>query len=60
MILKSYIVEQNLDILKDYQATLIYGENNGIKNDITEKIKNQNKDSEIINLFENDVLASDF
>ena len=60
MILKSYIVEQNLDILKDYQATLIYGENNGIKNDIKEKIKNQNKDSEIINFFENDVIASDF
>ena len=60
MILKSYIVEQNLDILKDYQATLIYGENNGIKNDIKEKIKNQKKDSEIINFFENDVIASDF
>ena len=60
MILKSYIVEQNLDILKNYQATLIYGENNGIKNDIKEKIKNQNKDCEIINFFESDILNNDF
>ena len=60
MILKSYIVEQNLDILKNYQATLIYGENNGIKNDIKDKIKNQNKDCEIINYFEGDILTNDF
>jgi len=60
MILKSYIVEQNLDILKNYQATLIYGENSGVKNDIKEKIKNQNKDCEIINFFESDILTNDF
>ena len=39
MILKSYIVEQNVEVLKNYQATLIYGENIGIKDDIKLKIK---------------------
>ena len=38
MILKSYIVEQNIEILKNYRATLVYGENNGIKDDIKESI----------------------
>ena len=56
MILKSYIVEQNIRVLKDYQSTLIYGENNGIKDDIKETIKKEEKDSEIITFFEEDVL----
>lgn len=58
MILKSYIVEQNIEILKNYRATLVYGENNGIKDDIKESIKNQNADSEIITFFENDILRN--
>ena len=55
MILKSYIVEQNIRVLKDYQSTLIYGENNGIKDDIKETIKKEEKDSEIITFFEKEV-----
>ena len=43
MILKSYIVEQNVDVLKNYQATLIYGQNNGIKNDIKKKLKDNSR-----------------
>ena len=39
MILKSYIVEQNIKILESYQATLIYGQNYGIKDDIKDAIK---------------------
>ena len=58
MILKSYIVEQNINILKEYQAILLYGENDGIKDDIKLKLKNSNKDSEIINLFENEILKN--
>ena len=56
MILKSYIVEQNLNILKKYQATLVYGENDGIKDDVKDGIKSQNKNSEIIVFFENEIL----
>ena len=58
MILKSYIVEQNLDILKNYHATLIYGQNNGIKDDVKQALKKRNKDSEIIIFFENDILKN--
>jgi DNA polymerase III subunit delta len=59
VILKSYIVEQNIEILKNYQATLIYGQNGGIKDDVKQQIKNQNKNIEIINFFEADILKSD-
>ena len=41
MILKSYLVEQNVEVLKNYQASLIYGENKGIKDDIKEELKKQ-------------------
>jgi DNA polymerase-3 subunit delta len=58
MILKSYIVEQNIDILKNYKATLIYGENNGIKDDIKEEIRNKNENSDVINFFENDLFKT--
>ena len=50
MILKSYIVEQNIEILKNYRATLIYGQNTGIKDDVKEQIIGSNKNS-IIALF---------
>ena len=56
MILKSYIVERNIAALKKYQATLLYGENIGIKDDIKEAIKNENKQSEIITFFEEDIV----
>jgi len=55
VILKSYIVEQNLDILSNYQAVLIYGENEGIKNSIKIKLKEINKNSEIISFFEDEI-----
>ena len=58
MLLKSYIVEKNLDILTKYQATLIYGKNNGIKDDVKKGIKDKEKDCEIIVFFEEDVLKN--
>ena len=58
MILKSYLIEQNVEILKKYQSTLFYGENDGIKDDIKKTIKEKNKNSEIIIFFEEDVLKS--
>jgi len=56
VILKSYIVEQNLKILDNYNSVLLYGENAGIKHDIKINIKNLNKDSEIINFFEDEII----
>ena len=58
MILKSYIVEQNINILENYQATLVYGENNGIKDDIKNSIKEKNKGSELITYFEEEILKN--
>ena len=56
MILKSYIVEQNLDVLNNYQAVLLYGENDGLKEDIKNKLKIHEQDSEIINFFESEII----
>ena len=58
MILKSYIVEQNLKILDKYQAVLMYGENEGIKDSIKIKLKKNNKDSEAIIFFEEEILKN--
>ena len=58
MILKSYIVEQNLNVLNEYRAVLLYGENDGIKDDIKNKIKDINKKSEIINFFESEIVKN--
>ena len=43
MILKSYIIEKDLNILDKYQAVLMYGENEGIKDDVRNKLKAKNK-----------------
>ena len=58
MILKSYIVEQNLNILDTYQAVLMYGQNDGIKEDIKTKIKEKNQNSEIIVFFEDEIVKN--
>ena len=58
MILKSYIVEKDIGILEQYHATLVYGENEGIKTDIKAKLKNSNQGYEIFNFFEEEVLKN--
>jgi len=58
VILKSYIVEKDIQVLENYAATLMYGENKGIKNDIKQEIREKNKDSEIITFFENEILKT--
>ena len=58
MILKSYIVEKNFDVLNDYQAILLYGENDGIQDDIKIKLRDKNKDSEIMNFFEAEIVKN--
>mgnify|MGYP001339018407 FL=1 len=58
MILKSYIVEQNIEILRKYRATLIYGVNDGIKDDIKNQIKEQNNKNEVLNFFEDEIIKT--
>ena len=55
MIIKSYLIEQNINQLDKYNCVLLYGENEGIKDDIKEKIKIKNPDAEIINLFQDEI-----
>ena len=56
MILKSYIVEQNLNLLDQYNSVIIYGENDGLRDDIKEEIKKINPTFEIINLFQDEII----
>ena len=58
MILKSYIVEQQPELLSSYKSVLLYGENEGIKSDIKSKLKDSNKGSEIITFFESEMLKN--
>ena len=46
MIYKSYLIEQNLNEIKE-KLVLLYGENLGLKNEL-KKIRSHNKNSEII------------
>ena len=55
MILKSYIVEENVEILNEYRGTLIYGENEGIKDDIRQALRSKSKTSEEIIFFEEEI-----
>ena len=57
MIYKSYLIEQNINLL-DKNLFLFYGENLGLKNEIKDKIKFQNKNAEIINLSQDDIISN--
>ena len=54
---KSYIVEENPFKLKE-NFVLFYGENDGLKQEIKNKIKKHNKESEILNLNQEDILKN--
>jgi len=58
VILKSYIVEKNIEILDQYNSILLYGENNGIKDDIKNNCRTKNKESEIINIFQDELIKN--
>ena len=57
MIYKSYLIEQNFSINEN--LTLFYGENLGLKNFFQKKIKEHNKDNEIINYNQEDILKDE-
>ena len=58
MILKSYLVEKDITLLDKYFATLIYGENIGMKDDIKNEIKKNFKDYEKISLNQEEILKN--
>lgn len=58
MILKSYIIEKSVESLVNYNSVLLYGENDGIKDDIKKQLKLIRKDTEIINLFQEEIIKN--
>ena len=58
MIFKSYIIEQNIENIKKFNVFLFYGENQGLKRDFKEQIKNYYNNNEILNLFQEEILKN--
>lgn len=57
MIYKSYLVEKNIDHIKD-KFVLFYGENLGMLNDFKENIKTSNSEVEIIKFDNDDIIKN--
>ncbi len=57
MIYKSYLVEQNINIVKE-KIILLYGENLGLQNDFKNKVKQNNSDVELVNFSQEDVIKN--
>ncbi len=58
MIFKSFILEQNIEALSSYRLFLFYGENQGLKKEFKQILKNQNKEKEILNLFQDEIIKN--
>ena len=58
MIYKSYLVEQNLKILKN-NILLFYGENFGLQNDFKNKIRTNYENAEIISFTQEEILKNE-
>ena len=58
MIFKSYILEQSFQSINNCKLFLFYGENQGLKKEIKEKIKISNKNSEILSLFQDEIIKN--
>ena len=56
MLIKSYLLEKNLDIIENINLVLFYGENFGLKNEFKKKIRNVNKDFKIVTFFQEEIL----
>ena len=56
MIFKSYIIEQNLQSIDNCKIFLFYGENLGLKKEFKENLKIKNKDHEILNFFQDEII----
>jgi DNA polymerase III subunit delta len=58
MIYKSYLIEGNIDLLKE-NIILFYGENLGLKDDLKNKIKNSKKEASILVYNQDDILKNE-
>ena len=58
MIFKSYILEQDIEIVNNQKIFLIYGENQGLKKEFKKKLRIQNKSQEIISLLQDEIIKN--
>lgn len=58
MIVKSFELENNINIITKFHLILIYGENIGLKDSLKKRITKQNSKSEIINLYQEDFIKN--
>ena len=58
MIYKSYILEQNPEAFNKNKIFLFYGENEGLKKEFKEKIRIINKEKEILNFFQDEIIKN--
>jgi DNA polymerase-3 subunit delta len=58
MIFKSYILEQNIQPTNNQKIFLFYGENQGLKKEFKKKLRIQNKNQEILNLFQDEIIKN--
>ena len=58
MIFKSYTLEQNIQLAGSQKILLFYGENQGLKKEFKEKLKIQNKNQEVLNLFQGEIIQN--
>ena len=58
MIIKSYLLEQDINLLSNKNLFLFYGENLGLKNDFKILIKKKSPDCKIINLNQEEVIKN--
>ena len=59
MIYKSFILEKDLQLVNNHSIFLFYGENHGLKKDFKENLKALNKDCEVINLFQTEIIKNE-
>ena len=58
MILKSFEVENNIKNILKFKFILIYGENIGLKDTLKKNIINSNKTSDLVNLYQDDIIKN--
>ena len=58
MIFKSYILEQDIQPANNHKIFLFYGENQGLKKEFKKNLRTQNKNQEILNLFQDEIIKN--
>ena len=59
MIIKSYILEQNIETIFQKKLFLIYGENQGLKDDIKKEVIKNKRKFEVLRMYQDDILKNE-